>query len=46
MFENRRLKLDLLALGLLAMVAFLATSLASYDPADPPGTLVSPPNEE
>ena len=46
MFENRSLKLDLLALALLALSAFLVVSLVSYDPADPPGTLVSPPRTE
>jgi hypothetical protein len=45
MFENRSLKLDLFALTLLAFCAFLATALATYDPADPPGTLVSPPRD-
>jgi len=39
------LKLDLLALGLLALVVFLAASLASYDPADPPSSLVYPPRD-
>ena len=38
MLENRNLKLDLLALALLAAVIFLAAALLSYDPADPPGT--------
>ena len=42
MFENRSLKLDLFALALLATCAFLGTALATYDPADPPGTLVFP----
>ena len=42
MLEERNLKLDLLALGLLALTVFLAASLLSYDPADPPGTLVYP----
>jgi len=42
MFENRSLKLDLFALALLAACAFLGTALATYDPADPPGTLVFP----
>ncbi len=37
MLENRNLKLDLLALALLAAVIFLAAALFSYDPADPPG---------
>jgi S-DNA-T family DNA segregation ATPase FtsK/SpoIIIE len=43
MFENRSLKLDLVALGLLAGCAFLLAALASYDPQDPPGTLLHPP---
>lgn len=42
MLENRNLKLDLLALALLAAVVFLAAALLSYDPADPPGKLVFP----
>lgn len=42
MLENRNLKLDLLALALLAAVVFLAAALFSYDPADPPGRLVFP----
>ena len=42
MLENRNLKLDLLALGLLAAVIFLAAALLSYDPADPPSKLVFP----
>jgi S-DNA-T family DNA segregation ATPase FtsK/SpoIIIE len=42
MLENRNLKLDLLALGLLALVVFLAAALWSYDPADPPSKLVFP----
>jgi S-DNA-T family DNA segregation ATPase FtsK/SpoIIIE len=45
MFDNRSLKLDLVALALLALCAFLAVSLASYEPADPPGTLISPPRD-
>ncbi len=43
MLENRSLKLDLFALALLAGCALLAAALFSYDPADPPGTLVFPP---
>jgi S-DNA-T family DNA segregation ATPase FtsK/SpoIIIE len=43
MFENRSLKLDLVALALLAACVLLVAALASYDPADPPGTLVDPP---
>src|SRR3972149_6862850 len=46
MFEKRNLKLDLLALLLLAGVFFLAAALIGYDPADPPGRLVSPPQSE
>ena len=46
MLEQRDLKLDLLALGLLALSVFLAASLLSYDPADPPGNLVYPPHTE
>jgi len=42
MLENRNLKLDLLALALLAAVIFLAAALLSYDAADPPGNLVFP----
>jgi S-DNA-T family DNA segregation ATPase FtsK/SpoIIIE len=42
MFEKRNLKLDLLALALLATVIFLAAALFSYDPADPPNRLVFP----
>jgi len=46
MLEERNLRLDLLALGLLALTIFLAAALLSYDPADPPGTLVYPPRAE
>jgi S-DNA-T family DNA segregation ATPase FtsK/SpoIIIE len=46
MFDNRSLKLDLFALALLALGAFLATSLVTYDSGDPPGTLVYPPRAE
>ncbi len=42
MLEDRNLKTDLLALGLLALVVFLAAALVSYDPADPPSKLVYP----
>ena len=44
MQESRNLPLDLLALGLLALVVFLTASLVGYDPADPPSDLVYPPN--
>jgi len=46
MLEKRNLKLDLLALGLLALTVFLAASLLSYDKADPPNTLVHPQRTE
>ena len=42
MLEQRDLKKDLLALGLLALAVFLAAALLSYDPADPPSKLVYP----
>ena len=44
MLEQRELKRDLAALALLALAIFLAASLLSYDPADPPTTVVFPPN--
>ncbi len=46
MLEQRNLKLDLLALGLLVMTVFLAAALVSYDPADPPSKLVFPERAE
>lgn len=46
MLEQRNLKLDLLALGLLALTIFLAAALLSYDPADPPSKLVFPERAE
>ncbi|MGA2798078.1 MAG: DNA translocase FtsK 4TM domain-containing protein [Thermoguttaceae bacterium] len=46
MFEERKLKRDLLALALLALVIFLTAALFSYDPADPPTSLVYPPHLE
>ena len=46
MLEHRRLTLDLLALGLLATVIFLAAALWTFDPADPPSALVFPPHIE
>jgi DNA segregation ATPase FtsK/SpoIIIE, S-DNA-T family len=42
MLQQRDLKVDLLALGLLALTIFLAAALLSYDPADPPSKLVFP----
>ncbi|MFN5286699.1 MAG: DNA translocase FtsK 4TM domain-containing protein [Planctomyces sp.] len=42
MFDSDRLKTDLLALGLLALVVFSGLSLLSFDPADPPSTIVFP----
>ncbi len=44
--EPRNIKLDLLALGLLALTVFLAASLLSYDPADPPSGIVFPERAE
>jgi S-DNA-T family DNA segregation ATPase FtsK/SpoIIIE len=46
MLEQRNLRLDLLALGLLALTIFLAAALLSYDPADPPSKLVFPERSE
>ena len=40
--EPRNLKADLAALVLLALALFLAIALATYNPADPPSTLVYP----
>ena len=45
MNENSRLKTDLLALGLLAVTVFSGLALASYDPADPPASVVYPARE-
>lgn len=42
MLDFDRLKTDLLALGLLAFAVFAGLSFLSYDPADPPSTLVFP----
>ena len=46
MFENRSIRIDLLTLALLAGTLLVGCSLASYDPADPPSTLVQPPRTE
>ncbi len=46
MIDYRRLRKDLLALGLLAAIVFLALSLYSFDPADPPTSSIFPPNAE
>lgn len=46
MFEQRQPGRDLAALALLAATILLAVSLATYDPADPPGTQVLPPRTE
>ena len=45
MLEDRNLKHDLFALGLFALVLFLGVSLATYERADPPSTLVYPPSD-
>ena len=42
MLEQRNLKTDLWALALLGLTLFLAASVLSYDPADPPSKLVLP----
>lgn len=44
MLEQRNVKLDLLALALLALTLFLAIALLTYDPADPPSTVAYPVN--
>ncbi|MBX7167520.1 MAG: DNA translocase FtsK [Pirellulales bacterium] len=46
MLEQRNLKLDLLALALLGWNIFLALALVTYDPADPPSTLVLPAHDQ
>src|SRR5690606_6373299 len=45
MFENRSIKLDLCALALSALVVFLGCALWTYDPLDPPSTLIYPASE-
>jgi S-DNA-T family DNA segregation ATPase FtsK/SpoIIIE len=45
MFEDRSVKLDVCALALLAAVVFLGIALWTYDPLDPPSTLVWPASE-
>ncbi len=42
MLEQRNLRRDLVALGLLALVAFLAVALLTYDPADPVPVSLAP----
>ena len=44
MLMRRNLKLDLFALALIALNVFLGLALATYDPADPPGSSVYPPH--
>jgi len=46
MLEKRDLRLDLFALGLLALTVFLGASLLSYSSADPPTELVYPEHTE
>lgn len=46
MFDERSLKSDLAALGLLALTIFLALALLTYNAADPPSSLVYPPRAE
>lgn len=45
MLEERSLKVDLVALGLLVLCIFFALALATYDAADPPSTIVYPQRE-
>lgn len=42
MLDIQRLKTDLLALGLLAVIVLTGLALVSHNPADPPSTLVYP----
>ena len=42
MINFRRLRRDMIALGLLALAVFLGLSLVSYNPADPPAQTVYP----
>ena len=42
MFEDRSLKIDLVALAMFALVAFLGIALWTYDATDPPSTIVWP----
>jgi len=46
MLEQRNLKVDLLALGCLALALFLGLALFSYDSADPPARWIYPPRAE
>ena len=46
MLDRRSHKLDVVALGLLALALFLAVSLLTYNPADPPSSLVYPPHSK
>ena len=51
MFENRNIKQDLFALGLLALAVFLSLAVTSYERSDPSlsnsaGALVYPPQGE
>ncbi|MGI9429754.1 MAG: DNA translocase FtsK 4TM domain-containing protein, partial [Bythopirellula sp.] len=43
MFENRNLRVDLFNLVLLGLTVLLGMAVLTYDPADPPSTLVYPP---
>ncbi|HEY4312799.1 MAG TPA: DNA translocase FtsK 4TM domain-containing protein [Pirellulales bacterium] len=44
--ENRNIKRDMIALGLVALSVFLGLSLVSYDAGDPPAHLTYPPQTE
>jgi S-DNA-T family DNA segregation ATPase FtsK/SpoIIIE len=44
MLDERKLRLDLIALSLLVLAVFLTLAVVSYDPADPPSATVWPAN--
>ncbi len=46
MIDYQRLKTDLMGLGLFAVALFMGLSLYSFDPADPPSTLMYPPRTD
>ncbi|WP_437194085.1 DNA translocase FtsK [Planctomicrobium sp. SH527] len=46
MIDYQRLKTDLMGLGLFAVALFMGLSLYSFDPADPPSSLMYPPRSD
>ena len=46
MLDTQRLRIDLAALVVLAACVFTGLALGSYDPADPPSTLIYPANAQ